>query len=468
MVGEPSEAVLKYRSASLLTQHLEPVRAEPGDIIFVYNKSDPSWLKRCATWATRFGQSLIRFAFTGEWRSARFSHVALVVAPLIAIHAAPGSVRVEPISRIMPSKRSVQVRVARLAQGLTPDEQQSLVSRAIWFLNQPYAFLFGQSEFPIVRIFRALGFKEHRNTLPFCSHLVADAYAHVGRQIGSLRPDQTLPLDLDEACVGPAWADVTEDYYSSDESVRFAALPPPFTQSADSFAATGSINEELADAAAKLPSFRYDGVASAVGFLTTFRPAVNLHFHLALKIAEAPGRYLHSAPNLFEKDIEALPRLYDGLQSGDLFGGGTITEGLRREFPGYGMDEAPYEGMPTFAEMVRMEFEHDRLVTSAHVVRLHTAIMSCFVATRSVAFDDDRFSGLSGDLVLPILNQLPPLDLARAEILKSAARRLPLESDVPPLGGLLEQMITLHRRLWDERSDFAAKSKFSTTDGPVQ
>lgn len=434
---------------------LVPVRAQPGDIVFVYNGGKGS------KWTTK-GQTFIRFLTTFKARPARYSHVALVVDRMLAIHASPGVVRVEPLSNIMPQIRRGSVRVARLAgEGLSPDEQNCLVRRAHFYLEQRYGFWFGQRSHPLGRLLRRLlrlapwtEMSSDSRTMPFCSHLVADAYEHIGRSLTTLAADQTLPVDLDQACAAPMWVDVTDEYYDVDISTLvgdggvadriFGEFPP-----------TADLNLELAADTSVLSRYTYEQVKLAADFLRDGGKLVAMYYNASAHLSRNARVYLKHDPRPFVSDISRASELYSRLEAAEPFWRSAIAAMLRSYFPGADPAAAPYEGFPTFAELVRLEQEQDLRLAVATTARLQTALTACLVGLRSSGPAAPGYDGLTPDDVLPLFLALSPLDEPRAlRLMNAAEAALGSEAEEGVLRAMVINVVRLHLRLWSVREEW--------------
>lgn len=390
------------RAADTAARALDVSAARPGDIIFVYSKSKGAFI-------TRAGQWVIRRLFGRKPKAPRFSHVALVIEPMIAVHAAPGVVRTEPPAAIMPSAYGPGVRVARkVSPALMEGEQIRLADRARFFLSQRYAFLFGQRSLRLGRVIRAIGYRRDAKTLPFCSHLVADAYESIGHRILRLSADQVLPLDLDEACRPPIWGDVTDEYYPAPESMEgidaaFAELLAPKPER----------DLQIASMAAQLPGAMYDMVAGAAGLLSSTRQLAAFHLASALEQSHDAASLLTLGQKQLLTELERLPGMYAQLERGEGFIPPSVMANLRAQHPRSGDDDAPYEALPTWSDLKRQEHEQDVLMTGARLVRLQTLLLACLVGVGAIKVDDGPYNGVTLDLALPLFKAAPSLDEAR-------------------------------------------------------
>ncbi len=187
--------------------------AEAGDIIFIYT---PGTGAKGSVW----GQNVLRARDVLRRRKpSNFSHVMMATGPGRVIHADGKSIKSESFAQATKAldARS-RFQVWRPEPALTSAEQAALVANADRYIQQKYSFF---------KISKRLGFSRHE-TRPFCSELISAAYQAIGRPILDRQPNSILPVDLEVACVGPSWVNVTELYAAaagpSDIDVFFADI----------------------------------------------------------------------------------------------------------------------------------------------------------------------------------------------------------------------------------------------------
>lgn len=146
-------------------------------------------------------QSLIR------GRKADFSHVAIALDHLTALHAIPsGGVQQIEISELLKGKDVVSYRVLRNKKfELDISLHQTIRQNLLFHHGQMYNLAFN---------FRRL----ERSS--YCSELAAKAYSRTGIPLSSKQPKQVLPVDIQQLGESKEWLDVTSVYLQtlSDEN----------------------------------------------------------------------------------------------------------------------------------------------------------------------------------------------------------------------------------------------------------
>ncbi|RKF49171.1 hypothetical protein [Paraburkholderia fungorum] len=182
---------------------------QPGDIIFIRNGSSIPM---------RLAQSMfcpsVLLGRHGGWKSIP-SHVLIVVAPGLYLHSMPrGGVDFVPAEDYQLSSRAL-LKVVR--RRLSPGEQKGTAHEALqraaeWHFQQRYNY----------KVILTL-WKRKLHSHSYCSQLVSQIYERANFPIANIPPRWTLPVNLQKACDGDEWIDVTEDHRRFE--IGLASLP---------------------------------------------------------------------------------------------------------------------------------------------------------------------------------------------------------------------------------------------------
>ncbi|MDE3761841.1 hypothetical protein I7G60_27980 [Sinorhizobium meliloti] len=425
-----------------------------GDIIFVYSGAKSSRLNVAGQSALR----TYRRIFKGV-PAPRYSHVMLVIDQSAVIHADGNSVRVQAIGDVLgPDITWGKFRVVRLAESqLTGDMAESIAGEARRFLRQRYTFGYGRSLLPkILRRGRGL-------TLPFCSQLVAIAYAKAGIRFGE-RPDLILPSDIDHACQPPVWEEVTDSYRRRDLKTVLsleAFLPEEAQQIADvarlieNFA---EFHEVATQSRARNPELTHDLIQSAFEMWKAKVTLAYRHTDTANVVEHDPMLMLATARDLVINDLAQIPMLYKRLGSKTLMlEDESLADLIRISFPGADRDFSPYEGIPTLAVIEELEQIASMLIASTLLRKLKHYLPLLAETAADSCGRSAPLPSVPANLIVEYLLALPPLGEGEKEKIIASFQ---LSPERKAMSDLAIFIVELHSRIVTQREQLLTVIQF--------
>lgn len=402
------------QSSTPESRYLWPIASRAGDVIFVYSGEKPS------LW-TRVVQSLARWG-----RPTRYSHVALGHGPGVLFHADGKKTTFKAVCDELPLHPDPKrVRVARLVNPeLTSLECAALIAHAELHTDQPYTPFYGRRS-PVWRLLWRLF--DNGDTNPYCSELVAKSYASIGVVLSRRSQDRVLPHDLDRACTGPRWLDVTDAYY------------PPL----GSISAEQALNmDEICRLNAAMALQRYQSYASLQKYLEWKRKdtgSVSLAYAMAIDITPILSDAAATALILDRLNAYylSLHNLSDALRP-------RMTETLQAVFEGRDEKQALFENRPTLAALARDE--SDEALLELHSVTTQLLALLLAVATGCGLLPPGEGGPPSFELAAPVVKQMPSLDpgMAQALLLSLEKTQWPEDSMEASIAKGGQQILKLH------------------------
>ena len=424
---------------------IEPAAVQAGDLILVFSDAKTSVL-------TTGGQTVILAAMKGvrELHLARYSHVMLGIRPGLVIHSDGRSVKIATLHDALHGRtiEESRFRVVRPQPPLDSGDEERVFSEAKYFLNERYSFIFGRTSTRFGRLMH----RRRPLTHPFCSELVASAYAAIGRPIVDQPADTVLPVDLEIACVPPDWIDVTADYAArplphipgETITVEGRALSlPEFSSEMDAALARTFDND------AEVAAAHYE-VASAV-----VRPGViaqqlrSAEFDLAKALAAAPTEMLARFPALVKRDLQALLDFYGSIVTHSYASATPFAASMQKLLPGVPSDRRAYEALPSVDEMRRLEQLGAALAFAARALRLDTALRALAIGCRMPLRSDARFAAVTPEMVAPFIAMVPRWPATELDKVKQHIALIDLgdERFTAAVRGLCETVAALHAAL---------------------
>ena len=393
---------------------LDPLALRPGDILFVRGRGKDSAV-------TRVGQSVLRLFSSGRWTSVRYSHVMLGFSPGLVIHADGSAVRIERLAEALAGESIDGDRFRAVRFAAPPlDEKQAtqLVAEAERFFKQRYSFILGRRSTPLGRLWH----RQRALTLPFCSELVATAYAAIGIRVGDRPPDQTLPVDIDRHCVPPAWKDVSAEYAAAPLPQSFATEPIEVGGRViplqDFFRESDALVDRGAGDHAKVREHVHGTVQLQADIARKLYAASSINLKIALDLARAPLLFFRDHAELLRGDIDSLGDLYAQIRRGAPGATPSPVDAIQRLFPDADPDQELYEGLPSLNALRSLERRTAAYAFGARVFRAETALVGIATGLGILKRDDELFAGVTRAIVLPFLAQLPPLSEEESQRLR--------------------------------------------------
>ena len=418
---------------------LDLIGARPGDIILVHSGTAGAWLNVT-------GQKLLRL-LRGARGGARFSHVMLCIAPGTAIHADRDGVRTEQIRHALERLGDPErFRVFRRPD-LDMADFLRLLDEAQRYLEQRYSFVYGRRTFLIGRLIH----RNARQTMPYCSELIAAVFRKLGIPLGNRPDDLMLPADIEEACQGEGWAEVTEQYYAFQLPESLAKLSIPGItgdRTLGEIAEGDAFLQGLFEASAKQPQLIFSITAGMTDMISGEAKIRDVDVSRARLCAVHPEFLFGSDAALARRALAALP---DALAKA-IAPPTPIADGLRAAFATLSEDRAPQEGGPTFAEIGELERQNALLGQLAVLIEAEAVLSVIAKACHIPAFEGVPIGAVSSAEAGALIGLVPALSATEAEALFAASDRLAGEPD--PAGevgrklwttGKLRQLLTLLR-----------------------
>ncbi|HTU12801.1 MAG TPA: hypothetical protein VMG08_18065 [Allosphingosinicella sp.] len=310
------------------------------------------------------------------------------------------------------------------------------------FIGQRYSFIYGRRS-------GWLGRLAHRNrseTQPFCSELVATVFKSLGMPISDRPVDRVLPIDIELACTGPDWTEVTDDYY-------LTPLPPELGRA--TFSAEGReipFSEIFDDEERFHPGFEAAVEQFRLVFRTVATAAEAMELGLQLNTArlqQAQLLYDHPHP-LFENDATLARSALHILQTPPGLGTAmllstTVSGGLRKLFPDAQL-EKPFEALPSLSEIEQREIAMDLTgVRASLLTAIATMRVLCRV-TNIPGFEDVALDGVDLEAARGTIKAVPALTDAAFNELGSHLQQIrQLGGPFGDVGDLMVEAIRLQR-----------------------
>jgi hypothetical protein len=404
-----------------MTLDIDPLRVTPGDVILVFTGGKGGVLNI-------LGQTLLRVGaiLSGDSSRARYSHVMLGFSQGVVIHADGKFVRIQPlVDALAGGVARKNIRAMRLVQPPFDDGSLvNLVSAAELYFRQKYSFVLGRRSSLLGRLFH----RGRQLTYPFCSELVAAAYAAVGCPIGERPPDRTLPIDLERSCVPPAWKDVTSEYIRvptpelpGDELIAVGDRQLTYAQL---FEEADRLLLEQVGRVPEIADARYELAKSLVMSCVLVQRLRGAELDLSKKLEQAPILLFQEFGALVRKDISSLDSFYAQVSRGLDEPAPSFASALQQEFPTLAADRRPYENFPSVETLRALELTGASLAFGAIALRLETALLCIAVGLGCPIDAKSRTAGISRDVVTPFVEAIPPLRIDEMNRLLAQVDRL--------------------------------------------
>ncbi len=437
------------RSILAAGNRLSTSAARPGDVLFVYHKGPGAWI-------TRLGQRAIRAIFAPGRPPApsRYSHVALATNPGVLLHADGKRTLFQVMRDVLPSTwPGAGIRIARLVDpGLSPVLADRLVAAAARFDRQPYSFGYGGRSTSFGRRVRWMWAGDGKRTLPFCSELVATAYASVGVVIGRLPPDRILPMDLDEACCAPTWRDVTDEYYPTPLPTHFPDGTPLGVDL--DFDPHG---EQMADILVALANARFDSVAGWESLHESSDALRDFNWQTTAAIIAEPAFIFVGGPSLPTSQLARLETAYALIEGYPETFSAPGTAPLRELFPHLHPDEAPFEAQTTLEGLAQAEQRHDVDTFVTILLRGQALLEALGSAFGETVTAPERFKDLDPEVMAKVLQSLPVLTRQRADELRAAIDRMVASMGKSHALAIARDVVELHYCLTSQEPPLSSR-----------
>ena len=383
---------------------VNPASVHPGDVILIFTKGKRARINIV-------GQSVMRLRriLTGTYRQSRYSHVMLGVSAGIVVHADGHSVKVERLTDAirgdqMASGNLLVMRPAHPA--LQESDGLRIVQEALTFLQQTYSFIPGRKSTWLGRIIH----RKRPLTHPFCSELVAAAFAAIGRPITDLPPDRVRPVDLEMYCTPPAWRDVTDEYVAEhghsalddvaiDVAGRVLALPSFFRE-------TDQLLEKAWGHDTQQTNLVYQASVSIVHACGLIQQLRSMELDLSKKLALRRLLLFTSYISICHADLLCLQSFYDAIRAG-IFGNATpLSDALSQVLHNIPSDKRAYEALPSVDSLREFELLGASLAFGARALRLQAALSAIAVTSGITIKGEQSIEGLTKQMIEPVVRYI--------------------------------------------------------------
>lgn len=379
---------------------------EAGDVVFVYSRDPGAWI-------TRLGQRILRgWPWRRQAPPSLYSHVALVADFGVIIHADGKKTRFQPLRERAPAFRpDGDFRIVRPDPPLTREQQATMIAAAQRYMDQRYFFGYRLGTSWTARGLRWLAGGSSGQSLPFCSQLVALAYAAAGLPLlPAMVPDEVLPLDLDLLMRGPGWREVTDLYYVEPLHAllgRAGVTPPSVTLDEEAMT-----NDHLQFLVLSHDTFRgWNSVLDAQDKATA------LHERFTETILRSPESVVERAPDFAADLLAEVDQAYSVVLGFPASFPASALDLLAAATPHIPQDIAPVEGGLTLEEARVREQRHKAALFVNRVLR--TDAVMRVLAEEIVARPSDP-----ADWVPILLSAVPPLGGAKRKAVALALDRM--------------------------------------------
>lgn len=368
---------------------------KPGDIILVFTPGARSKLNVA-------GQSVMRLRdiFRGEYTRSRYSHVMLGVSQGVVIHADGKTTKMEKFTdaihgRQIDRKNLLVLRPANPL--LSESESLRLVRAAQFFLQQKYSFIPGRATSVVGRLLH----RRRPLTHPFCSELVAFAYAAIGRQIARRPADRVLPLDLEIHCKEPGWKDVTEEYITPDDPTGLGHIEIPVAGRVmplpEFLIQTDRLLEQSWDHNVQQANLLYETAHSCIQPCVLVQQLRSAQFDISKALALNPQLLFTEHAELVRSDLGALEDFYLEITRGTLADTPPFSAALKALTPQVPPNERAYEVLPSFNTLRDFEMLGAALDFGARALRLETELTFLAIAFGIPIKPNSRFTDVDKD-----------------------------------------------------------------------
>jgi hypothetical protein len=411
--------------------------ARAGDVILVHSDSKRGKFNVIGQRILKAWQLLGRGShLTG------YSHVMLCVEQGVVIHADGSSVTADPIWKILEGVSPAHFRAYRLPK-LADDPKLAarVATEAQRLLGQPYSFVYGRRS----RWFGRLLHRDVRHTLPFCSELVATVYSKLGAPLSAGVPDLILPLDIERACKGDDWRDVTSEYLMADVPAPWRGVKidtPNRTLTVEELLDEGP-QKAIFEARAQLFRMLLEQAAATEDSLEQIAQIGRLRLAKAQLLARDPRLLCQEDLDWARRVVAALPGNEE--DSSDSLGEDwEAVPGLINLFPHASAEDAPYEGMRSFIDLDRLNREGNVWGAAASWSVAHTAL-SVLSSLSGLPFTGTAApAGISETAANELVDLLRPLTRERAERLVSGLAPLHTgDRPYPELASLIQHTLAM-------------------------
>lgn len=394
---------------------LIPESVQAGDVILIFTRGSRAQLNVA-------GQSLMRLRalLSGGYSRARYSHVMLGISPGVVVHSDGESVKMQRLADVLGGAPPAPGCLLALRPDHPPLDAGTallLVGEAQYYLKQKYSFIPGRRSSAAGRLLHG----RRRLTHPFCSELVAAAYAAIGRPIGRRPPDRMLPVDLEMYCQPPVWRDVTAAYLADAPAPAPDGIVIPVggrqLTLPEFFEETDHLLHKMWGQQVEQAGLVYELVKSHIEPCVLQQQLRSAELQMSKQLALDPTLLFGAWLEITRSDVRGIDDFYAQVRRGVLREETPFADAIQAILPAVQAGRRAYESIPDVATLREFELLGASLVFGARALRLEAELTGMAAALGLPLKPDPRSHGISKAMAAPALDVLPPLSRADMEAL---------------------------------------------------